>query len=235
MWLLLNNIVKNILNIVYHHTCASCGKKGYIICKECKDSFFLIDYNIVCPICGRYVGKRIICGECMSSKRYFSEGYFGFQYENKIREAIHTFKFKGRPEVGRELVSFIKHIVLLFAEKIELIIPMPVTEKRLRERGFNQSYVISYEISKMINKPVCDSVLIKTKETKDQYLLSREERKKNVKGAFTLKNADVIKGKKLLLVDDLFTTGFTANEASFILNKGKPASIIFFALARTQQ
>jgi len=230
---LINNLVKNILNIVYHHTCASCGEKGDIICKRCRDSFLIIDYNNVCPLCGRHVGKRILCGECMLTKRYFSEGYFGFVYENKLKEAIHTFKFKGRPEVGRYLVSFIEHVVTLLANKIDLIVPVPITEKRLKERGFNQSYIISQEISKIIHKPVADDALIKSRETKNQYLLSREDRKKNIKGAFTLKKPDIIKDKNILLVDDLYTTGFTANEASYIINKARPRTIIFFALART--
>lgn len=230
---LINSLVKNVLHIVYHHTCASCGETGEIICKACKDSFLSVDYNTVCPVCGRYVGKRILCGECMSLKKYFSEGYFGFIYENRLKEAIHTFKFKGRPEVGRELVSLIKNVFIPFADRTDFIVPMPITGKRLKERGFNQSYIISSEISRIIDKPVVDSALIKIRETKDQYLLSREERKKNIKGAFTLKEPERIKGKRILLVDDLYTTGFTANEASFALKRGKPDSIIFFALART--
>ncbi|MCX7965850.1 MAG: ComF family protein [Syntrophorhabdaceae bacterium] len=231
--LLVDNLIKSILQTVYHHTCASCGEKGDIICKACRDSFLLIDHKIVCPLCGRYVGQRLICGECMSSKRYFSEGYFGFLYENKLREAIHTFKFKGRAEVGRYLISLIKHILLLFGDRVDLIVPIPITDKRLKERGFNQSYVISWEISKIIGKPVIDSALIKVRETNDQYLLSKEERKRNIKGAFALKKADIIKGKTILLVDDLYTTGYTANEASYVLSKGKPDAVILFALART--
>lgn len=230
---LINTLVKNVLHIVYHHTCASCGERGDIICKACKDSFLFIDYNAVCPLCGKYVGKRILCGECMLSKRYFSEGYFGFVYDNKLREAIHTFKFKGRPEVGRELVSLIKYKIIPLADKIDCVLPVPITETRLKERGFNQSYIISHEISKIIDRPVVDSALIKVRETKDQYSLSKDERKKNIKGAFALKDTAKIKGKRILLVDDLYTTGFTANEASLVLNRAKPKSVILFALART--
>ncbi len=169
----------------------------------------------------------------MLIKRYFSEGYFGFIYENRLKEAIHTFKFKGRPEVGRYLVSLIAHNISILANKIDLIVPMPITEKRLKERGFNQSYIISWEISKIIHKPVADEALIKAKETNDQYLLSKEERKKNIRGAFAIKKPEIVNGRRILLVDDLYTTGSTASEASYVLNKAKPTSVIFFGLART--
>lgn len=230
---ILNTLIKNVFHIIYYQRCASCGEVGDIICKACENTFAIIDDNEVCPVCGKNVGRRIICGACITEKRYFSEGYFGYVYENKLRDAIHTFKFNGKSEVGRYLVAHIKKKILPLSEKIDLIIPMPITDRRLKERGFNQSYVISHEISKILNKPVYDSVLVKTKETKDQYLLSKEERKKNIKGAFALINREKIKDKRVLLVDDLYTTGYTANEAAFTLSKAKPESIILFALART--
>ena len=85
----------------------------------------------------------------------------------------------------------------------------------------------------MTGKPVHHSILRKIKETKDQYTLSKEERKKNIRGAFSLADNVNLKGKRVLLVDDLYTTGQTAREATRVLYKGKAENVVFFALART--
>jgi ComF family protein len=174
-----------------------------------------------------------MCGACLEEKRGFQEGYFGFYFEGKLRDAVHAFKFNGRKDVGKHLVSLMKERIFSFAERFDCIIPIPVTEKRLKERGFNQSFIIGEEISRITNKEMYHSVLYKTKNTKDQYALSRDERKKNIKGAFTIRDNTGIKGKRILLVDDLFTTGYTAQEASRVLIKGKAKAVVFFALART--
>lgn len=230
---LLNNLINSFFDIVYHQTCASCGIKGALICRTCQDSFRILDYNHICPICGRTTGKAIVCGECMLINRGFSEGYYGFVYENRLRDAVHTFKFNGRQEVGRYLVSLLRDIIMAFSGKTDCIVPMPITEKRLRERGFNQSFIIAEEISRIIDKPVYHSALVKIRDTKDQYSLSKKERKNNIKGAFSVKEGHELKSKRVLLVDDLFTTGYTAMEASKVIHRAMPASIIFFALART--
>ncbi|HOV89913.1 MAG TPA: ComF family protein [Syntrophorhabdaceae bacterium] len=230
---LLNNLIDNVLDIVYYQTCASCGVKGKVICSSCEGSFKKIDYRSACPVCGRLTGKRLLCGECILNDRGFSEGYYGFVYENRLRDAVHTFKFNGRQEVGRYLVSLLRDIIAIISDKVDCIVPIPITEKRLNERGFNQSFIIAQEVSRLTGKPVFDKVIIKAKDTKDQYSLSKKERKNNIKGAFSLKKYHQIEGKRVLLVDDLFTTGFTAMEASKVINKAAPQAIVFFALART--
>jgi len=186
-----------------------------------------------CPLCGRWLGKNTICGECIEEDRGFKEGHYGYYFENRMRDAIHAFKFNGRIDVGRKLVHLLKNNILFFSESFDCIVPLPVTNKRLRDRGFNQSFIIGEEISAITNKTLQYSVLFKSKNTKDQYTLNREERKKNIKGVFTVKNSDKIKGKRALLVDDLFTTGYTAKEAARMLLKAGAENIIFFALART--
>lgn len=179
------------------------------------------------------VGIRCVCGKCLSEKNLFQEGLYGFYYENKLRDAIHSFKFSGRKDVGRYMVGLVEKKIVAFSFRFDCIIPLPVTEKRLKERGFNQSFIIAEEISRMTGKSIYHSILHKTKETRDQYSLSKDERKKNIKGAFSLTNNSLIQGKKVLLVDDLYTTGQTAREAARILLRGKAESVVFFALART--
>jgi competence protein ComFC len=228
-----HNLLKAVLEIVYPVHCGGCDKKGSILCRECTSSLRSVEDDLTCPVCGRWIGKRAVCGECIQNKRVFREGYYGFYFENRLRDAIHAFKFHGRKDVGKHLVNLIKEKIVSFSVSFDCIIPMPVTERRLKERGFNQSFIIGEEISKITGKPIYYSTLYKTRDTMDQYSLHRDERKYNIKGAFTVRNGHEIKAKKVLLVDDLFTTGYTAKEASGALLKAGAGHILFFALART--
>lgn len=228
-----HDLSKAVLEIIYPIRCGGCGNKGDVLCKECVGSLRVVEGEATCPVCGRWVGKRTVCGECIQKKRGFQEGYYGFYFENRLRDAIHAFKFQGRKDVGKYLIYLIREKIISFSGCLDCIIPVPVTENRLKERGFNQSFVIGEEISRITGKPVFHSILYKIKETMDQYSLNKDERRKNIKGAFAIKNSDEIKGKRVLIVDDLFTTGYTAKETSGVLLKAGAHSALFFALART--
>jgi len=229
-----HNAFKTLLDIFYPLHCGGCNAVlGSILCKDCVDTFRSVEEEKTCPICGRLIGKSVLCGACMEEKQTFHKGYFGYYFEGRLRDVIHAFKFNGRIDAGKHLVHLLKEKFDTMAKEIDCIIPLPVTEKRLMERGFNQSFIIGEEIAKMTGKEIYPAVLVKTKQTKDQFTLSRKERKKNISGVFAVKNSHTISGKKVLLVDDLFTTGYTAREASRSLLKSSAKEVIFFALART--
>ena len=120
-------------------------------------------------MCGRWIGKKVVCGECIEEKRGFQKGHYGFYFENRLRDAIHAFKFRGRIDVGRRLVQLLKDNILSFSDSFDCIIPLPVTSKRLKQRGFNQSFIIGEEISAITGKMLQHSVLCKTKETRDIF------------------------------------------------------------------
>jgi competence protein ComFC len=169
----------------------------------------------------------------LSHKHHFSAGHFGFFFSDRLRDALLAFKFRQRKDVGRFLIGLLREKIKRLSERFELIVPLPVTEGRLRERGFNQTYVLSEEIGRIAGRPVDCRSLVKTKETQDQYTLSRDDRMRNLVGAFAARNNEGIKGRRILLVDDLFTTGATLSEASKVLLHAKVARVEVFALART--
>ncbi|HAR96987.1 MAG TPA: hypothetical protein DCR97_13670 [Deltaproteobacteria bacterium] len=192
-----------------------------------------IDETKSCPLCGRSTGIPLECGVCTSQKRYFSAGHFGFFFSDRLRDALLAFKFRQRKDVGRFLMGLLREKVERLSERFDLIVPLPVTESRLRERGFNQTYVLSEEIARMTHKPIDCQSLVKTRETKDQYTLGREARMRNLIGVFAVRDPEVIEDCRILLVDDLFTTGATVSEASKVLVRAKAARVEVFALART--
>mgnify|MGYP000897124763 CR=1 FL=1 len=228
-----HDLLKTVLDIFYPLRCGGCGERGSAICRDCIGSFRVVDEASSCPICGRWVGKSIVCGACLEEDRGFQKGHYGFYFEGRLRNAMHAFKFSGRKDIGRRLVSLSKEKIRSFAETFDCLVPIPVTEKRLKERGFNQSFIIAEEIAKITGKEIGHSVLLKKKNTQDQYSLTREERKRNVRGVFAVKDKGRIKGKRVLLVDDLFITGYTAHEAAVALLRSHAGEVRFFALART--
>lgn len=224
---------RSAVEIIYPQPCGGCGSPGAILCLNCRNLFRRVDAASSCPCCGRWVSTPEVCGACLETPPAFERGYYGFYFEGPLREALLAFKFKGRKDVGRLLIRLLDKELKAMREEFDVIVPLPVTEKRLKERGFNQSYVIAEEIGAITGKPLAFSCLYKQKETKDQYTLSREERRKNVRGAFAVSELETIRGKRVLLVDDLMTTGNTVSEASRKLLSARAKAVLIFALART--
>ncbi len=187
----------------------------------------------MCPVCGRWLGRRIPCAACSAAEMGFSRGIYGFYYERGLRDAVHAFKFRGRKDVGRRLARLAGEKVRPLRGAFDRIVPVPVSGRRLSERGFNQSYIISEEISSITGGTLDHRTLVKRGGTRDQFTLSRRERRRNVRGAFHVRDGSSIEGERVLLVDDLFTTGYTASEAARTLKAAGSADVTLFALART--
>ena len=204
-----------------------------MLCHACRQSFITLETPFVCPSCGRWTGSDALCGGCIANPPNFTRGFYVFSFEGPLREAVHAFKFGGRIDVGKALMHMGRETIAAHASAFDVAIPIPVTEKRLKKRGFNQSFIIAEEISRMTGAPVDSGTLVKVKETEDQYLLSKVERKRNIRGAFALIDARHLAGRRLLLVDDLYTTGNTAREACRTLLRTGAKEVLFFALART--
>jgi ComF family protein len=169
----------------------------------------------------------------MEEDRGFQRGFYGYSFEGRVRDAIHSFKFEKRKDVGRYLTRLIGEKIVSLRGEFDCIVPVPVTEARLKSRGFNQSFIIAEEIGRLAERPVLHSVLFKTRDTEDQYTLDRRQRERNVRDAFAVLCDEGLKGKTVLLVDDLLTTGSTAKAATRALLGSDVKEVIFFALART--
>lgn len=114
----------------------------------------------------------------------------------------------------------------------DTIIPVPISKKRLNERGYNQSYLISNEIAKKVGLCLERNCLIKTKNIIEQSKLNKEQREQNIQGVYKLKNKKRLDNKKIILFDDIYTTGSTVNECCKILKQAKIKEIAVFTLAK---
>lgn len=171
------------------------------------------------------------------TSRYFEELITMFKYEGIIRKIILDYKFNEKSYTYLTFTKFILKNKNVF-EKIksyDTIIPVPISKKRYKERGYNQSYLIAKEIAKNTDLEILNNCLIKTKNIIEQSKLNKEERKINIQGVYEIKNSALIKNKKILLIDDIYTTGSTVNECSKILNKEKTNKIGVLTIAKDQK
>jgi len=234
------NPLKFILNFLYPNYCQNCDKllKNYdphCFCSECWSEIKIIK-TPTCKKCGKpIITSSGICNDCKNSKFYYNEIKVLGLYEGILKDAIHLYKFNGRFKISYDFASLIfNNIEKEYFLDCDLIIPVPLTKNRLLERGFSQTYLVSKYLGKFYNLPVYKNVLLKIKDTIPQSLLTREERLKSLINCFAInKNLkNIILNKKILLFDDIFTTGSTVNECSKVLKENGASYIKVFTIAR---
>jgi ComF family protein len=229
---------KYLLDILFPKFCFRCQREGSYLCQDCLATLEIIDGNFC--LCDK--PQRIInAGKCPKCRGKILDGlYFATSYKNNLVKNL-IFKFKYPPYV-KELAETLSSLIIThfnliqkdFAVENYILVPVPLAKKKLRSRGFNQSEELAKEISKNINIPLILNCLIKTKETQPQMELSKQEREGNIKGVFEITNAEKIKNKKILLVDDVYTTGATMEECAKILKKSGVQKVFGVVVAREE-
>ena len=167
-------------------------------------------------------------------KNYFDYHIYFFKYEGIIRETILKYKFQDNSYLYKTFTNFfIKNKKFCrFLENYDIIMPVPISKKRNKERGYNQSTLIATELSKILNLELVINCLKKTQNVIEQSKLSKEKREENIKGVYSLINEEKLKNKKILLVDDIFTTGSTVNECCKMLQIVEPSEITVLTIAK---
>lgn len=196
---------------------------------------------IASPFCSRcglpFVsreGESHTCSECLLEKRYFRKARAFGVYDGSLMEAIHLFKYRKKSLLSRPLSTLARETFFQFWDVggIDLLVSVPLHVKRLRERGFNQAHLLIRRWARQDGIVLEGLTLIRSRWTEPQTTLSRTERRKNIKGAFSLRHPEKIKGRKVLLVDDVYTTGATVNECARVLMKAGAEFVDVLTLAR---
>ncbi|MBA7565907.1 hypothetical protein ES708_07593 [subsurface metagenome] len=235
-------VVSGFADILFPPTCPTCGAAligsgGDPFCADCLNTIQCITPPL-CPSCGipfaTPQGADHLCEECILSRPPFSMARSLGRYETTLLDAIHLFKYHGRISVGEALGRMMAQAPYdsLAIGEYSLIIPVPLHPKRLRERGFNQSLVLARQVSKRFSIPLDCSALRRTVHTEAQVTLSGKQRTANVRGAFEVTDQSRIKGQKIVLIDDVYTTGSTAAECSKVLVQSGAQEVAVLTLAR---
>ena len=162
--------------------------------------------------------------------------YYKFSKHNNVQKLLHHLKYKNCPEIGETVGAWFGHALQERGNiDFDVIVPVPVHKTKLRQRGYNQCDYIAQGLSNVLHIPWSDQILQKEKHTTSQTKKGRLERANNVSNVFTLKEADAARNKKILLVDDVITTGATLGICAQALLQGGCKSVSVAALAATEQ
>lgn len=239
---------EGLLNFVFPLDCKICEKpiresKGYSICKDCFKTIELIE-RPYCIKCGKPLiptdffkqNREILCLDCKRKKYSFEFSRSTGVYDKVLKKCIHLFKYYGEKKLAKPLGKLMVDYLSKndeFKKKVDLIIPVPLHKNDLKKRGFNQSVLLSKVIGDYFSVPVGEKVLIKKKSTPFQVNLSKKEREKNILRAFSVEKPEEIKGKNILILDDVFTTGSTVEECAKELKEARAKNIYVLTLARS--
>jgi len=209
------NIIESILNILYPKYTDKEIEEKY---KENLKAINLIKVN-----------------QNENTKIYFEHHIYLFKYDGLIREKIIDYKFNDRVYLNETFVNFIlkNEKICRFLKSYDIITPVPIHQKRKKQRGYNQSEIIAKKIAKNIqNLELVTDCLIKQKNTVAQSSLNKEQRKQNIKNVYILKNKQKINNKNIVIFDDIYTTGSTVNECAKLLKEANANKILVLTIAK---
>ena len=215
-----------ILDLIYPRRCPICQQivlpKGALVCGECYAELKLVE-EPRCMKCGKPIGQeeREYCYDCQKRQFHYEYGYGMWIYDKKMQHSIAAFKYKNKREYCdfyvSELVRHYKEKILRM--EVDVLVPVPIHTKKLRKRGYNQAALLAEGVGKQLGIPVESELLLRTKNTLPQKALDDRERFRNLLEAFQINNQlnfDYM-DKKVLLIDDIYTTGSTNEVCTNVL------------------
>lgn len=206
------------------------------ICPDCLSKIHWIEPPF-CSVCGTpFASKEVrshLCGPCMTKKKHFTMARALGSYEGTLQEAIHRWKYQGKTHLTPFFGKWMEEGLSRYwaPNPFDLLIPVPLHKKRLRERGFNQALLLVKELSHRTGISYLKRVLQKRKSTAPQVHLSGVEREKSIRGSFQVIGGESLEGKSILLVDDVYTTGATVNECAKVVRASGAERVDVLTLA----
>lgn len=227
---------EGLLNLVYPRRCPVCHgiavPKGESICRKCRGRLQPIR-EPRCMKCGKplYQEKQEYCHDCARGKHYYEKGIALYPYDEVMQKSIAYFKFHNRREYAKPYAEEIRKYLgkKLLDWQADCLIPVPIHKAKKISRGFNQAEVLAEAVSRQIGVPVDAELLQRCKKTLPQKELNDEERRKNLQDAFQIAKKGV-KYKKVILVDDIYTTGSTIDACTEVLKAAGIQEVCFLSL-----
>jgi len=202
-----------------------------VLCSSCCDSLPRI-MPPFCPQCGKPQASGILCPGCVSWQAEIDGIRSPFRFDGLMRQAVHQLKYKNLRALAKPLAKLLNDFLVINPLPGEVLVPVPLHPRRLRERGHNQSHLLAEELSSLINLPVIDDCLNRKRHTPPQARTATvEERRSNIANAFTCVN-DRLQDKQVLLIDDVSTSGATLDACAKTLKAAGAVSVWGLVLAR---
>jgi len=232
----LNNLLNTSLNWLFPHQCISCKTSKLpqkaTFCDSCYSKLPFRSHG--CHQCGQPIAaSQDYCGRCLNAPPYFDICFCPFSYQDEIKRLIQDFKYYEQPQLSSALAAmFTKELHDNAIELPQLLIPVPCHISRLRARGYNQSQLLALALSKQLDIPIDLKVIVKNKKTEPQVNQTVKNRRNNLRNCFKMQKT--ISAKSVAIIDDVVTTGATANEIAKILKKNGVDYIQIWGLSHTE-
>ncbi len=215
------------------------AEDGLCICSDCMSTQIFLANVHTCTLCGCPLPpEEHLCDTCQTHIHFFDRALSCMTYEKEIRSAILQFKFYHRIDLYRPMAALMVKRVLPFHQEspYDVVVCAPQSKKSYLERGYNQADLLAKRIAKDIKLPYIKNAFLKIKETPKQSTLSYKERMKNVEHAFKLNDTTPsLCNKRIILVDDVLTTGATADSLSKLLKRAGAAYVLVLTVAATEK
>jgi len=232
-----------LLNLFFPLFCLGCSREGVLLCADCRATLEISQFNYC--LCNKSPlrlppgTKSGTCGSCRT--KTLAGIYSAVPYQEKFltRKLVYTFKEKPYlKHAASVLASIIAEHLLLAGNNLEsvweqsVIVPVPMEMSAMKRRGYNHAEVLAFELAKLVQTPCITDNLVKVRKTLPQKSLSKEQRKENLEGAFIIENPVDIAGKKVFLIDDVYTTGSTIEECAKVLKSAGVKQVWGIVFAR---
>ena len=237
----MNKFFTAFLDVLFPPLCHICRafipEAGTLhICPACRESMPIVGHPL-CPVCGipfPGAGDDHVCGDCQESQPVFRAARAAMIYEGRCRDLIHAYKYRHKTYLRRPLALLAADSLRDFVATCapELMVPVPLHVRRLRERGFNQAVLLGEIWAREWNLPLDRGAMRRIRWTEPQINLTAAQRRDNVKDAFDVRDANAVKGRRVLLVDDVYTTGSTVKECAVALKAAGAREVAVVTVAR---
>ncbi len=236
-------IFSKLLDVIFPSHCLYCDRiisKNSLFCNNCWPKLrFITEPN--CKICSypfeiEITNIQPLCAACLSKKPSFDKSITIFRYNYVIKKIIRDLKYYNQTFIAKKVAKILANKIKNQLDEYDALIALPLHQKRLRKRGYNQSHLICKELSKIFPQLIFHHDLIfRVKNTESQSLLRKKQRNKNLKRAFLVnkKYREFVKGKRMLLLDDVITTGATLENCAKELKRRKAKEITVITIAKT--
>ncbi|MBI2860008.1 MAG: ComF family protein [Chloroflexi bacterium] len=219
-----------LLDFFFPEWCVGCGRGGGFLCNRCQQHLPRIA-SPVCIRCGRPQPGGTACIDCMEDHVAIDGIRSPLKFEGSVRQAIHHLKYRNLRALAAPLAGLLHEYLLTQAVPADVLAPVPLHPKRLRERGYNQSELLARELGKLTGLPVVSDCLVRRRQTLPQARTpAREQRLANVADAFACRRD--VKGLRVLLIDDVCTSGATFSACAAPLKASGAISVWGLAAAR---
>jgi ComF family protein len=221
-----------LFDLLFPQCCVGCQREGELLCCACSSAAPRLQPPL-CQHCGLPMANgSSLCRDCCTHPLKLDGLRSVFYFEGVIRQSVHDLKYSNLRALAMPLAQLMGEYLETVPFPGEILVPVPLHRRRLKERGYNQSALLAHELGRLVNLPVLEGSLVRLRDTPPQArTTSAEERRRNMADAFTC--ADLrLKEKEVILIDDVATTGATLEAAAEALRKAGTSSVWALTLAR---